>query len=603
MSEHSLLFEAVIFLMTAVIFVPIAQKTGLGSVLGYLVGGLVIGPWGLKFITDVHNVMAISEMGVVFLLFLIGLELEPKRLWDWRLPIFGMGTLQIALCTALFTGVGLLFHLSWQASLVIGAGLSLSSTAIAVQILKDRSLFSTPAGQSAFSVLLFQDIAVIPILALLPFLGTVTDSKTGDSGTLNALKIAGSILVVILAGRFLFRHLFRIVASARLRESFTSLSLLIVVGLAALMHSIGVSMALGAFLGGVLLATSEYRHAIETDIEPFKGLLLGLFFMSVGMSVDLGVISSAPGLVLALVAIILFTKISAHFLLGRLFRMARKEVPLFSSIISQVGEFAFVLFAAAVTFQIFDANTAALLTAAVALSMAATPVLILSYDRWIAPRLMNLESRPDDVIENLHPEVIIAGFGRYGQIIGRLLYANRITATVLDHDPDQIEILRRFGFKIYYGDATRLDLLEAAGAATAKMIVVAVDDMDASIAIVDLVKEHFPHLKIFARARNLEHVYRLMDRGVTQFERETFDSSLRMGGNVLTELGWAPYQAVKATHKFRDHNLKVIKEVHPIRKNQAQLMTTTQQARDDLAKMFDRESENMARKENGWAEQ
>ncbi|MBX2988026.1 MAG: glutathione-regulated potassium-efflux system protein KefC [Bdellovibrionaceae bacterium] len=599
MNGQSFLIDALILLAAVVFIVPLAHKAKLGAVLGYLLAGLIVGPGGLKLITDTQSLAHVSEWGVVFLLFVIGMELEPKRLWQMRVAIFGMGSLQIALVAVFTMLLGMACGFTWNISLMVGLGFALSSTAIGTQILKGRNLLSTPGGNSAFAVLLFQDVAVIPILALFPLLAGELVEVPGHAHA-PWWQIIVAVLAIAVAGTHLLRPVLRMVASTHLREVFTALSLILVLGLAALMQSLGVSMALGAFVGGVLLATSEYRHAIETDLEPFKGLLLGLFFMSVGMSINLETIASHPSSVLSLVAALLAIKIAAHLVLTRIFRVSAAERPIFVLTLSQGGEFAFVLFGAAALSGMLSAQQLALLSAAVALSMAATPVLFLLYDRWWAPRLSRLNQIPDEVIENTEPEVLIAGFGRVGQIIGRLLYAQRIRATVLDHDPEQIEFLRGFGFKVHYGDATRLDLLENAGARTAKVLVIAVDSVEDSLKLVDLAKTHFPHLRVIVRARNMSHVYELMDRGVEIFERETFESSLRMGTEVLKSLRWNPYQAVRASHQFRHHNERMIKELHALRKNQSQMLSAAKEAREQLAEMFAGEEARRQRQQDGW---
>jgi len=588
---HDFLLDATLLLAAAVVLVPLFQRLGFGSVLGYLVAGLIIGPGGLKLVSGVENLHEVSELGVVFLLFIIGLELNPKRLWSWRFRIFGMGTAQIALVTGFVGGILLLSGLSWQTSLVIGLATSMSSTAIGSGILRDRNLLSTPGGSSAFSILLFQDIAVIPILTLLPLLAGGTENKA----TAPAWEIFAVIAAVLLIGHYGLRQAYRMVASAHLREVFTALSLLTVVGLAGIMNSLGVSMALGAFMGGVLLATSEYRHAIETDIEPFKGLLLGLFFMAVGMSVDLNVILSRPLAVVGTLIGVMAVKFAMHVLLGKLFGFSRRERPLFGLGLAQVGEFAFVLFAAAAGVGLLTNDQTAILLAVTALSMGLTPVTIRLYDRFWAPRLRQISDIVREEVVDDRPEVIIAGFGRVGQIIGRILLANRISATVLDQDPDQIESLRRFGFKVYYGDATRLDLLEAAGARNAKVLVVAVDGVDESLTIVDLAKENFPHLHLVVRARNVDHVYRLMDRKVKIWERETFEASLKLGGEVLHLLGWTRDEAGSATHKFREHNVRTLHELVHKRGDQREMISAAKAARDDLEKMMSGESHNSHR--------
>jgi glutathione-regulated potassium-efflux system ancillary protein KefC len=594
--NHGVLTEILLLLAAAVVLVPVCHKLGLGSVLGYLIAGMLIGPSGFGLITNTESVSHVSELGVVFLLFIIGLELNPRRLWEWKMPIFGMGTAQIVLVTGLLFVLGRLSGWPWQMSLVAGLAGAMSSTAIASQILRERNLLSTRGGSSSFSILLMQDIAVVPLMALLPLLAGHGGKGQGTPVWVVLLVIGA----VVTLGHYLLRHVFRLVAREQMREVFTALSLLLVVGLAAMMQSLGVSMALGAFLGGVLVATSEYRHAIETDIEPFKGLLLGLFFMSVGMSVDLSIVSANPLTTAALVAAVLLVKISVHAGLALAFRFPRREIPLFSLLISQVGEFAFVFLSAAFALQLLNAEWLAQLSATVGISMASTPLLVSAYDRWFAPRLSRKKSASTESIHNDSPEVLIAGFGRVGQIVGRLLYANRIRATVLDHDPDQIEILRQFGFKVYYGDATRLDLMEAAGARNARVLVVAIDDVDDSLQVVDMAQQHFPHLQIIARARNVAHVYDLIDRDVRCWERETFDSSLRMGTEVLKTLGWGAYPAVQAAHKFRDHNLNLIYELHTMRSDQSKMMAAASQAREDLEQMFTGQREQLKRGQDGW---
>lgn len=604
--SHGFLHSALVFLLCAVIFVPVFQKLGLGSVLGYLVGGIVIGPWGMGWITDVEDIMHVSEFGVVLFLFLVGLELEPKRLWNMRVPIFGLGALQVVLNTGFLFCLGWLWPepLNWQVKLIAGLGFSLSSTAIALQILKDRNLLAGSMGQSAFSVLLFQDIAVIPMLAILPFLGS--DAAAVGDGTSFWLKAAkfGQIIAILVAvvflGRWTTRPLFRFIASLRLREIFTALALLLVIGMAALMQYMGLSMGLGAFVAGVLLADSEYRHALETDIEPFKGLLLGLFFISVGMSIDLGVVMRTPLQLSLVVAALVLAKLAVHWGLARMFSVPRKSITFFSLLLAQVGEFAFVLFAAAKSAGVLSQDQAATLIAASALSMLVSPILIFAFDRWCAPFLNKVEKPPPDEIENEHPSVIIAGFGRFGQIIGRLLYANGVRATVLDHEPEQIELLRRFGFKVYFGDATREDLLVAAGIREAKILVVAIDNVDEALKLVDLAQREFPHLKIYSRARNVQHLYKLMDRGIAGFERETFEASLRLGGAVLRGMGWPAHPVWRAMNRFRDHNVGMLKELHPIRDNQADMVARAKQARADLENMFEKERSRLQATQSGW---
>lgn len=608
---HGLLRDAIVFLATAVVLVPLFKRLGLGSVLGYLVGGLVIGPWGLGLIAGGEDLMHFSEFGVVLFLFLVGLELEPRRLWSLRVPIFGMGTAQVLGCAAVFTLCGLLFGASVRVALVAGFGFALSSTAIALQVMKEKEWLPTHGGKAAFSILLFQDIAVIPMLALLPLLapevsaaGTniVASGGASSSPWLGFAKVVGVLAAVVVAGRVLLRPILRAVAGAHLREVFTAMALLLVVSMAGLMQWLQISMGLGAFMAGVLLADSEYRHALETDIEPFKGLLLGLFFISVGMSIDVSAVAADPLPVVGMVIGLTVLKIGTHLILARSFSMPAAQRPFFSLVIGQVGEFAFVLFSTALALGVLTPEQAGPLVASAASSMLISPIAVAAFSRFLEPRLGRKDPLPTDAIENEHPAVLIAGFGRFGQIVGRLLYANGIIATVLDHEPDQIELLRRFGFKVYFGDATRIDLLQAAGAAEAKILVVAIDDVEASLRLIDEVHHAFPHLKIYARARNVQHVYSLFDRPVTGIERETFEASLGLGAQVLKGLGWSAHGAWRAANRFRAHNLTMLRELHLLQKDQAAVVARARQTRDDLTQMFEREEAQRDKESLGWDE-
>jgi len=594
--EQTLLTNALIYLGAAVLAVPIAKRLGLGAVLGYLLVGMAIGPWGLRLITRVQDILHFSEFGVVLLLFVIGLELEPKRLWSLRRSIFGWGGAQLGVCTALLFCTAALLGADWRTALIAALGLSLSSTAIALTTLQERNLMATSAGAAGFAILLFQDIAAIPMIALEPFLGDAAPAH-GNPGWFGALKVIGVILALVFAGRHLLRPVLRIIANTGMREIFTAFALLLVIAVGLLMQSVGMSMALGTFLAGVLLADSEYRHALESDLEPFKGLLLGLFFIAVGMSVDFGVLLAQPLRVLGLVLLFLALKIGALYLLAKAFGIPRGQQALFAFLLSQGGEFAFVVFGAAATAGVFPAATSSLLIVVVALSMVATPLLLVLHDRWLAPRFR--QQLPDDAIPLQDNPVIIAGFGRFGQIVGRLLFANRIGATVLDHDPEQVELLRKFGFKVFYGDATRTDLLEAAGARHAKFLVVAIDDVGDSLALVDAVRREFPQLEILARARNVSHYYDLLDRGVVIIERETFEASLQLGGRLLQQLGFSASRAQQVVRKFRTHNLKTLMAVYPHYKDQAQMVSMLQQGRQELEEMFARDAEELKNARSG----
>ncbi len=599
--EHSLLQNAVVYLGAAVIAVPLAKRLGLGAVLGYLLAGMAIGPWGLGLIREVETILHFSEFGVVLLLFVIGLELEPARLWAMRRPIFGWGAAQVLGVAGVLFGAALLAGIAWQLALVAALGLSLSSTAIALATLGERNLMGTPAGQAGFAILLFQDIAAIPMIALVPVLGVAAADSAGGDGWIGAARLAGVVIGLVVGGRYLVRPALRIIAKSGMREIFTAFALLLVIAISLLMQWVGMSMALGAFMAGVLLADSEYRHALETDLEPFKGLLLGLFFIAVGMSVDFGVFLARPWLILGLVLAFLALKLAVLFALSFRFGIARGQRWLFAFLLSQGGEFAFVVFGAAGAARVFTPETGSILVAVVALSMVTTPLLLLLHDKVLEPRYHGQNQREADAIEGNDEHVIVAGFGRFGQIVGRLLNANRIKLTVLDHDPDQIELLRRFGWKVFYGDATRVDLLHAAGAARARALVLAIDDIEDSLALADAVREHFPDLPILARARNVTHYYQLMDRGVTIIERETFESALQLGRRALCHLGYGAYRAREATLKFREHNKASVDAVYPFYKDREQYASMAKQARDELNDMFARDLKSYeSESEQGW---
>ena len=583
------LVNSFIYLAAAVIAVPLAKKLGLGAIIGYLAAGIAIGPWGLGLVTNVQDILHFAEFGVVLMLFLIGLELEPKRLWTLRRPIFGWGSAQVLGCAALLTGAAMAFGVGWQTALVAGLGLALSSTAIALQAIAERNLMPTSSGQAGFSILLFQDVAAIPILALLPLLGAMADNSDANEAlaftrrSLEAIKIVAVIGGIILGGRLLLRPLLRWIANSGTPEIFTAAALLLVVGIAGLMQLVGLSMALGAFLAGVLLAESEYRRELETDIEPFKGLLLGLFFIAVGMSIDFGLLWRSPGLMAAILLGFLSLKLVLIYALAYLMKLPYQERPVFALLLAQGGEFAFVVFQAAAGAQVFSAETASLLIGAVALSMLLTPLLLLAVDKLLLPRYANCNTpQLDEISEPQQAPVIIAGFGRYGQIVGRMLLAQGIAPTVLDHDAEMIETVRTFGYRVFYGDATRLDLLRTAGAASAKILVLAVDGVEQSLKIVDLVKEHFPQLQIVARARDVTHWNALRDRGVMRVERELFESSLRSARSVLELLGQPPHEARRSAVRFRQHNLELFEQMYPHRKDREKVIAVARQGRLQL---------------------
>jgi glutathione-regulated potassium-efflux system ancillary protein KefC len=582
--------EALIYLAAATLCVPIAARLGLGSVLGYLIAGAVIGPWGLRLAGDVEATKNLAELGVVLMLFVIGLELDPRRFLAMRGVVFGGGTAQLAASGAALGIALVLLGLSWQASLVGGLALALSSTAIAMQILGERNELDTPTGRSAFGILLFQDIAAIPLIALVPFVGAAHRAGTSPAWMRLAIAVA-AVAGVVVIGRYLTRPLLRLIAKANLREVFTAFALLLVVGIAELMQLAGLSMGLGAFLAGVLLAGSEFRHALESDLEPFKGLLLGLFFISVGMTIDFGLLATHPGTVALLLAGFLVLKIASLWAIACTIKLCRHRW-LFAFVLSQGGEFAFVVFGTAREARLFDPQWDALLTITVALSMATTPLLLLAYDR-VAGRSRRAEREPDRL--SVEGPVIIAGFGRFGQIVGRLLSASGVRAVVLDHDPDEVDTLRKFGFRVYYGDATRLDLLEAAGARQARLLVNAIDDVEASLALVDRVRENFPGLPIVSRARNVSHYFELRLRGVAVVERETFESALRAGRAALEALGMEPYRAREMADAFRRHNIASVDATLPFYQDEARRMTMAKAGREELERQFARDRERFER--------
>ena len=554
-------YQAFVYLLAAVVSVPIAKKLGLGSVLGYLTAGVVIGPFALGLVgAEGQDVMHFAEFGVVMMLFLVGLELQPSLLWKLRAPILGMGGLQVGATAGVIAVAGLALGFAWQVTVAVGLILALSSTAIVLQSLAEKGLMKTPGGESCFSVLLFQDISVIPVLAILPMLAvsTVGGTEGGHDGIgslpgwQQALIVAALIGLIVVGGKLLVRPAFRLIAATRLREIFTAAALLLVIGIALAMQKVGLSPALGTFLAGVVLAESEYRHELESDIEPFKGLLLGLFFIAVGASIDFAFLRENPQLVTQLVVGLVAVKLLVLAMVGRLFRLEWSQNFLFTFALAQGGEFAFVLFSFAVQNGVLSPQIANPLVATVALSMAATPLLMILNEKLIQPRFAVPKQQEADLIEEQYP-VIIAGYGRFGHIVGRMLKANGINATVLDLDPEQIETLARFGMKVFYGDAARLDLLHTAGLDSAKLLILAIDDPEKCNGLVEAVRQRHPEIVILARAHSLHHAYELSQIGADQVFRETLDSAITMGEEALKAVGFRSYQAHRAGRIFRKH--------------------------------------------------
>ena len=594
------------YLAAAVIAVPIARALGLGAIIGYLAAGIAIGPWGLSLVSNVQDILHFAEFGVVLMLFLVGLELQPARLWSMRRPIFGLGSAQMLGCAALLWAAAWTFGLPWRVGLVGALGLALSSTAIALQVINERNLMRTDGGQKAFSILLFQDVAAIPILALLPLLGVAAADAAHPHAPQDlmaeAFKIVAVVVAIVLGGRWVLRPLLRWIARSKTPEIFTATSLFLVVGIAMLMLSVGLSMALGAFLAGVLLADSEYRRELETDIEPFKGLLLGLFFIAVGMSIDFGVILRQPLVMLGLLLGFLIVKALVIWLLARVTAMPYQERPVFTLMLAQGGEFAFVVFQAGATFGAIPPETASLLIGAVALSMLISPLLLALLDRVLLKRFATLKSAPQvrEISEPQSAPVIIAGFGRYGQIVARLMLAQGVPATVLDHSVEMLEVAHTFGYRVFYGDATRANLLRMAGAEQARILVVAVDAPDQSIKIVQLAKKHFPHLQVVARARDVTHWHSLRDLGVTHVERELFESSLRTARTVLELTGLPPQEADRLTERFRAHNMALSNRMYEHHNDREAMIAVAKQGRAQLVEQMAKErQERMAAAEAG----
>jgi glutathione-regulated potassium-efflux system ancillary protein KefC len=582
MDHTGWLTTSLVYLAAAVIAVPLARALGLGSIIGYLGAGIVIGPWGLKLVTDAQTILSVAEFGVVLMLFLVGLELDPKRLWAMRRPIFGWGTAQVGASAALMAAVAMAFGVPWTVAVAAGLGLAMSSTAIGLAVLNERNALPTNAGQGVLSIALFQDVSAIPILALLPLMAPQAAQAAGG-GWLGAAKAVGVIAALLLGGRLLLRPALRWIAGSKTPEIFTAASLLLVVAAAALMHAVGLSMALGAFLAGVLLAESEYRRELETDLEPFKGLLLGLFFIAVGMSIDFAVVLAQPLLIAAIVLGLLVLKTIVLVFIARFMPIPLAERPVFVILLAQGGEFGFVVLQAAQQARVLDAPTGSLLVASIAVSMLLTPLALVLADRYVQPRLARAAApRLAELDTPQSGKVIIAGFGRYGQIVGRLLIANGIQPTVLDYDSEAVEGIRRFGIPVFYGDATRLDLMRMAGASEARVLVVAIDDAEQSLKLVDLAREHFPRLQVVARARNVQHYYQLIARGVTHVERETFDSALMTGRSALEVLGFERHQARNLALRFRRHNLEQLAEAAPHFKDESKLIALSKIGRQQM---------------------
>ena len=580
--------QAAIFLATAIIAVPLFRRLGFGSVLGYLAAGVIIGPWGLGLIDNGENILRFAELGVVFLLFIIGLELRPSRLWVLRKQVFGLGLGQVLVTGAALTGAGLLLGFDRNVAILTGFGLTLSSTAFVLQMLAEKSQLTTVHGRWAFAVLLFQDLAVIPLLALVPLLAT---GPVTGGGTASGQVLIGVVMIaaVFAGGRFLLRPTFRVIARWGTEETFTAAALLVVIGAALLMESAHLSMGLGAFLAGMLLADSEYRHQLEADIAPFKGLLLGLFFIAVGMGANLELLLEQWDTVLAFTAGLLLCKAVIVFLLARLFGLQADAARTLSLILPQGGEFAFVLFTAARSFQVIGTAEAEFAILVITLSMAATPLLFLLNERVLDPWLGAERSRPFDIPEE-QTSIVIAGFGRVGQIVGRILTMRGIKFTAIDSSAEQVDTVRRFGNKVYYGDAHRLEILRAAKVDTCTLFVVAIEDPEASLKTVQTVRRHFPRVRIFARAHNRHHALRLMDMNVAYQIRDTLLSSLELSRVILNEFGDTESEAADTVSMFEAFDAALLNRQQAVLHNEIEFIQTTKQATEELRELFERQA-------------
>ncbi|WP_086932018.1 monovalent cation:proton antiporter-2 (CPA2) family protein [Agarilytica rhodophyticola] len=590
---ENFLLQLFIFLVSAAIAVPVAKKLGLGSVLGYLIAGMVIGPFGISLIHDVEEVMHFTEFGVVMMLFLVGLELKPSLLWQLRMPILGIGGAQVVFCSILIGVVAAIF-LPWQQALACGLILSLSSTAIVLQTLREKGVMNTASGRSIFSVLLFQDLAVIPMLAALPLLATVAietgghhDSVLFDLSTLpKYMQISATLLAILFVfflGKFACKPIFRTIASTQVREIFVAAALSLVVGISLLMMTVGLSPALGAFLAGVVLADSEYRHELESDIEPFKGLLLGIFFISIGASLNFTLITSEIGAITGIVVGLMAGKALILFAIGFFFKMEKKDRLFFSLGLAQGGEFAFVLFQFSRSHGVLPAETIEPLVSAVAISMFLTPLVFIVYDKLVKNEEQNEQTQgsADDIHRDDH-SIILAGFGRLGTDLGRFLISSGIKPVIIDHDPLNVKVLRKLGYEVYFGDITRLDLLKAAGADIAKVLVITLSDVEKSCELITLVKKHFPHLKIVANASDRLAAFELMDLDIEAIRRETFGSALALGQDAMKQLGIDPYDAHRQMRIFRKKDEELMPELHKERMQEENYISMYQQHNSDL---------------------
>jgi glutathione-regulated potassium-efflux system ancillary protein KefC/glutathione-regulated potassium-efflux system protein KefB len=590
-SPVTLLYDTAIFLAAAAVAVPLFRRIGFGSVLGYLAAGIALGPHVFGLVTDVDDILKFSKIGVVLLLFIIGLELQPARLWVLRRNVFGLGSLQVLVCGGALTLAAWWLGLSPGAALVVGVGLAFSSTALVLQSLAEREALTTRHGRAAFAILLFKYLALVPLLAVLPVLGEGASGLEPRALAIDTIVTLGVIAAIVIGGHIALRPIFRLVASTGTHETFAATALLVVIGSALAVEATGLSMGVGALVAGVLLADSEFRHEIEADIEPFKGLLLGLFFMAVGMSTDVGLLVEQPLSVLGLAAGLIGVKLVGVYAIGRGWGLGDGQARSLAAVLPQGGELAFVVFSAALQKGVLAPATVDYLIAAVTLSMTVTPLTVLINERLLAPWLDRGHEPAYDPIDAHTPDVVIAGFGRFGQIVGRILHSAHVPFTALEVNPVQVDFVRRYGNRLYYGDASRADLLRAADVGEARAFVVAINDVEASVRTAENVRKHFPNLPIFARARNRQHAYRLMDLGARIVVRETFAASLELGEGVLAWAGADAESAREAVAGFREHDERILERQYALHRERDALQLSTAQAADELEGLFERDEE------------
>ncbi|KAF0237038.1 MAG: glutathione-regulated potassium-efflux system ancillary protein [Prolixibacteraceae bacterium] len=607
MYNQDFFFQAMIYLTAAVVMVPLVKKLGLGSVLGYLAAGIIIGPSALGLVGfENGRVMQFAEFGVILMLFVIGLELQPSLLWKMRRTIFGLGSLQVFITVIVIGGIALLLNFKINRAVAIGLIFALSSTAIILQTLTEKGLLQNNAGRSAFLVTLFQDIMVVPMLAIIPLLASF-DGKSTIAGTtlnrittnieldgwLHLLFIIAVIALIIFGGRFISRYFFRLIAETGMHEVFTAMALLMIIGIALAMHEIGLSPALGTFLAGVVLADNEYRHELETTINPFKGLLIGLFFISVGASINIALFLQKPLMILGFVLLLTLVKFIVLFILARYFRLRKGHDYLFAFLLAPSSEFAFVLISFSKQNQLFDEPTAGLMLLMVTLSMAISPLLLIFNEKALSPIMTRKQNKTEfDLVESSDNPVIIAGFGRFGLVIGRLLLANNYKVTIIDSNPANVEILRKFGFKLFYGDVTRPQVIEQAGIKHAKLVILSMAEYDEALQVADYLKKNYPYVKILARAKDIYHAFEFFKRNVNIVQQEVFDSAAGLGEKALVQLGFSRYEAYRATRTFKHHEKQVLLDLYALwKEDESRFIQETRRFSEQLSEILQAEKD------------